>query len=157
MWEIEVGLKPEFKDAIGKAVKSDIKEDLGITSVEEVKYIEAYRLEGKFSEKEVERLAKEAFSDAIIQNYSVNASLLNDFDWEISVAYNPDVTDNVGMAAKEATKDLLNREFKEGEDIRSVRKYALKGKLTEEQVKKICSGLLANTLIEKFEYRKGKK
>ena len=157
MWEIEVGLKPGLTDAIGLSVKNDIEEDLGIKGIDAIKYVEGYRVEGNFSREEAERMAKEGFSDPVIQDYAVNQSLLSDFDWEITVIYNPDVTDNVGAAAKEAVKDLLGKEFKEGEDIRSVRKYVIKGKLSKEQVERICSGLLANKLIEKYEYRQGKR
>jgi phosphoribosylformylglycinamidine synthase len=156
LWEIEVGLKPELKDAIGLSVKHDIEEDLGIKGIDSLKYVEGYRLNTDFSREEAEKIAAQALSDPIIQDYAVNQELLTDYDWSISVIYNPDVTDNVGSAAKEAVKDLLGREFKDEEEVRSVRKYVIKGNLSKEQVERICSGLLANTLIEKFEFKKGK-
>jgi len=68
-----------------------------------------------------------------------------------------EVTDNVGATARQAIEDLLDRKLLEEETIRSGRKYLLRGNIQEEEVKRICTGLLANELIEEFSYRKGKK
>jgi phosphoribosylformylglycinamidine (FGAM) synthase PurS component len=153
MWLIEVGYKPQFKDAIGNAVKQDIKEDLLIDSIEDVKYVEAYALKADLSQQQVEKIAQELVSDPVTQNYRINAQVMDDFDWEISVSYHDDVTDNVGMTCEQGIKDL-GLKLKEEDSVRTIRKYYVKGSLTEEQVKLICQGLLANELIESFEFKK---
>ena len=57
------------------------------------------------------------------------------------------------MTCEQGIKDL-GLTLKEGDHVRTIRKYYVKGTLNEEQVKLICQGLLANELIESFEFKK---
>ena len=145
--------KEDRRDAIGESVKADIKEDLRINT-ESVSFVDIYRVNARLSDEKIEKIASQLFSDPIIQEYSVNKPFPCSFDWEIIVELNPDVTDNIGMAAEFGIEDLLGRKLKEKENVSYARKYLLKGNLSEEQVKKICTGLLANSVIEKYSYKR---
>lgn len=151
---IEIVYKDRGLDAIGAGVAADIKEDLLILAVSDVSYIDRYELSMELDDKKLEEIAKHVFLDPIIQSAALNKPFSEGFDWEIIVRYNPDVTDNVGETARLAVRDFLKTELAEDASIRHARKYLVKGKLTEKDVERICSGLLANSTIEKYTYRK---
>lgn len=152
MWRIEAGYKDRFRDSIGLSVKKDINEDLKIP-VEDVKYIDVYTLDIVLTNEQAEMIADKLASDPITQEFSINKRLRTDFDWEIEVKLHEDVTDNVGIIMREAIKDL-GIELQEGDEVKASRKYLLKGRLSEEEIEKICKGLLANETIETYKYEK---
>lgn len=151
---IEVGFKSCREDAIGRSVRRGIAEDLGI-KVEEVLYLDVYEFRRGLGDADAKKAAELLFTDAITQSYSIGKPLHTDFDWEITVRFNEDVTDNVGHTAVEAVNDLLGTRL-ERDSIRTARKYVIKGKLSEQDVGRICRGMLANQLIESFKYSRGK-
>ncbi|MFA7294983.1 MAG: phosphoribosylformylglycinamidine synthase subunit PurS, partial [Candidatus Omnitrophota bacterium] len=69
-YKIEVVDKPGIFDAIGQGVKKDIL-DLGINSVKEVKFIQAYTLEGNLTESQVVEICNELLTDKVSQDYTV--------------------------------------------------------------------------------------
>ncbi|AJF59803.1 MAG: phosphoribosylformylglycinamidine synthase [archaeon GW2011_AR10] len=154
---VEVGFKEQKNDPIGASVKADIEDDLEIKGIETVSFIEFFELNAELQEEKAKEIAEKLLVDPIIQEYSLNKELSAAFDWEIEVKLKKEVTDNVGATARQAIEDLLDRKLLEEETIRSGRKYLLRGNIQEEEVKRICTGLLANELIEEFSYRKGKK
>jgi phosphoribosylformylglycinamidine (FGAM) synthase PurS component len=152
-YRVEIAFLQKDTDSIGKGIKADINEDLGIT-VQNVSYIEVYSIDAGLGKDEVKAAAERLFSDPLIQEYSINNEITKGFDWVIEVKLHSDVTDNTGMMAEQAIADVIGRKLKEGESIRCIRKYGIKGKLDEAQVARICSGLLANSQIETFSYKK---
>lgn len=156
MPKIEVGYKPEFRDAIGESVKSDIIEDLGISGIQHIFYVDVYDIKADLSAHEIEHAAKELFCDKVAQFFSIDKPLFSDADWELTVQYRPGVTDNVGIAATEGLEDLLGKKFENGGVVRSARKFYLRGNLSEHDIKRICMGLLANQQVETFSYRRCK-
>lgn len=154
IWSVEVCYKPDKRDALGESVKADIKDDLGLLA-ESVSFVDVYTINAEITEKEAQKIASQLLSDPVIQEYSVNAPLKSEFDWEIVVELNPDVTDNVGLAAKHGIEDLLVGKMREDEFVKYSRKYLLKGKISETEIKRICTDLLANSVIEKYSYKKG--
>jgi phosphoribosylformylglycinamidine synthase II len=69
------------------------------------------------------------------------------------VGYKPGVTDNVGRTAREAVELLLQRKFSIDEGVYTSVLYLIKGKLIRAQAEHIATGLLANTLIQRFEIK----
>ncbi len=153
LYRVEIAFLDKDTDSIGKGIKSDIFEDLGI-SVQNVAYVEVYSIDAGLDKDEVKAAAERLFHDPIIQEYSINKEITNGFDWIIEVKLRLDVTDNTGMMAQQAISDVVGRKLKEGESIRAIRKYGVKGKLDEQQVERICTGLLANLQIETYSYKK---
>ena len=142
-------LKPAIRDARGEKMKRRILQDLNIP-VDEVRTIDAYTLDARLTEAEIEKVATGPLLDPIIQDYSIGRPLPVDFDWAIEVGYKPGVTDNVGRTAREAVELLLQRKFAPEEGVYTSVLYLLKGKIVREQAETIATGLLANTLIQRF-------
>ena len=154
IWSVEVCYRSDKRDALGASVKADIKDDLGL-SVESISFVDVYSINAEITEKESQKIASQLLSDPVIQEYSVNEPLKANFDWEIVVELNPDVTDNVGLAAKHGIEDLLVGKMRENEFVKYSRKYLLRGKISENEIKRICEDLLSNSVIEKYSYKKG--
>ncbi len=146
---IEVGLKPEIRDARGEKIKRRIGDDLQI-KIQGVRTVDVYTVDAAATRDEIREIASGPFLDPVIQVFSVNRPIENDFDWAIEVGYRPGVTDNVGRTAREAVELLLGRKFKPEEGVYTSVLYLLRGSLTAEGAEKIATGLLANTLIQRF-------
>jgi len=150
---VEIAFLDKDTDSIGRGIRADMNEDLGI-AVHNVSYIEVYCIDAGLGKDELKDASDKLFHDPIIQEYSIDKEITKGFDWIIEVSLHRDVTDNTGIMAEQAIVDVIGRKIKEGESIRCNRKYGIKGKLNEEQVERICSKLLANTQIESYSYKK---
>jgi phosphoribosylformylglycinamidine synthase len=146
-WKIEIKDLAGIFDAVGSGVKKDIL-DLGIKSVKEVKFVQVYILEGGISEDQVQRICQELLTDPISQAYTIcpNDKKAKTKDYiTVEVAYNPGVMDPVEESTLKGIRDL-------GIDgvtaVRTAKKYFIKGKFSDSQLKIICEKLLYNKLIQ---------
>jgi phosphoribosylformylglycinamidine synthase len=147
-YRIEVGLKPEFFDAAGDAVRRNIIEDLRIP-VEDVRVLRVFTLLTDLGGDEADLLRRQLFADPVIDISSLNRPLAETFSWVIEVGYKPGVTDNVGKTSREAIRDIFGERAKTS-TVFTAKQYVLRGSLERWQVEKIAGGLLANTLIEQW-------
>jgi phosphoribosylformylglycinamidine synthase II len=151
-YRVEIGLKPDIRDTRGEKIKRRIVHDLHIP-VDRVSLVEVYTVDAGLSKEEMGRVAAGPFLDPITQEFSIGIPLAKDFDWAIEVGFKPGVTDNVGRTAREAIEILLQRKFNPQEGVYTSVLYLMKGRLTREQAEWIATGLLANTLIQRFEVK----
>lgn len=151
---IEVGLKKEIRDALGEKVRRRVQDDFGLP-VKSVRTLSVFTLDMELSREELEMVATGPFLDPIIQEYRIDEPLARDFDWLVEVGFKPGVTDNVGKTAKEAIEWRLGRRLKEEEKVYTSTQYLFRGDLRREDVERICTGLLGNSLIQRFEVWKG--
>ncbi len=154
VFRIEVALKPELRDARGEKVARRAREFLGLP-VKEVRTIRIYLVEGNFSEEVLERYAREALWDPVIQRISLGKPLAPELDfeyqWLIEVGFRPGVTDNEGRVAAEAFSLLLERPLDPSQEgVYSAIQYLIKGDLTREDCERLARELLANELIERW-------
>ena len=152
---IEVGLKKGMRDPLGERMKKRIQNDLGL-SIKSVRTISVFTLDVDLSREELEAVASGPFLDLIIQEYSIDGSLAQDFDWLVEVGFRPGVTDNVGKTAREAIQWRLGKQLEENERVYTSIQYLLRGVLKREAVERICTDLLANPLIHRFDIRSRK-
>jgi len=147
---IEIGFKNHIRDALGEKVRKRIRDNLGF-EVQSVNTIPVYTIDADLSPAQLEMVASGPFSDPIIHEYAIDRPLAQSFDWLIEVGFRPGVTDNVGKTAREAIELRLGLKLKEGEKAYTSIQYLIKGNLKEPEVEKICTGLLVNPLIQRFE------
>jgi len=143
---IEVGFKTGMRDALGESIKKRIIEDLHI-NVDSVRTIEVYTIDAALSPGQLKILGDKLLADPVIQVFSDKA-LASDFSWLIEVGYRPGVTDNVGATAKKASEDVLKTSI---HGVYFSKQYLISGKITKEDASNIAGGLLANSLIERWE------
>ena len=151
---IEVELKKEMRDPLGEKIKKRIQSDLGL-SVESSRTVSVFTLDIDLSGEELKRVATGPFLDPIIQQFSIDTPLARDFDWLVEVGFKPGVTDNVGKTAKEAIEWRLGRKLKDEEKVYTSTQYLFRGNLNRGEIEKISTGLLGNSLIQRFEVWKG--
>jgi len=147
---IEIGLKKEMRDPLGDKTKRRIYEDLNL-KVEAVKTVSVFTLDMKLSREELETVATGPFLDPVIQEYSIDQPIAREFQWLVEVGFKPGVTDNVGKTAREAVECRLGKKLQDEEKIYTSTQYLLQGNLKGEEVDRICTGLLGNPLIQRFE------
>ena len=148
-FRIEVELKPGLKDAIGESVRAAIKDNLSI-GADDVRTIKVYTVNAELSDSEKEAIASGPFSDAIVQEYSIDQPLATGFEWMIEVGYKPGVTDNEGKTGREAIEDRLGRKLAPEESVHTSMQYLINGKINHLQAIRISKELLGNELIERF-------
>ncbi len=147
-WQIEVRDKSGIFDAVGVGIKKDIL-DLGIKTVTDVRFVQAYFIEGELSESQINLICEELLVDKISQDYSLNGLLNpqshNRNEFVVEVAYNPGVMDPVLESALKGIKDLG---IQQKISFKTAKKYLIQGKLSDTQLKKISEKLLYNKLIQ---------
>ena len=148
---IEVGFKVGIRDALGEKTKKRIIDNLALP-VEKVATIEVYTIAGELKAEELQEAAAGPLSDPVIQKFSINKPLANNFNWLIEVGFRPGVTDNVGKTAREAMSLLLGENIGARKiAVYTSRQYMISGKISKDDAGKIASGLLANDLIERHQ------
>ncbi len=152
---IEVTTKVGCRDPVAEGVQSGAKSDLGISGLKQVRMVEVYYISSDsvdLTNDKLATLAEQLFSDPVIQEYSIDSSILK-VNWPKSeVRFLDGVTDNTGAAASEGSADVLG--IANGTiHVRSSRIFAFDG-ISEQDVVKISKGLLANAMIQRFEILK---
>jgi phosphoribosylformylglycinamidine synthase len=147
---IEIGLKRGIRDPLGEKVRRKIQNDLGL-SIKSVRTISVFTLDMELSEKELEMVATGPFLDPIIQEYRIDQPLARDFNALVEVGFKPGVTDNIGKTSKEAMEWRLGRRLKDEEKVYTSVQYLFGGDLKRGDVERICTDLLGNSLVQRFE------
>lgn len=151
IYEIEIKTKKGFVDPQGAHTVSDIA-SIGIKDVSDVKYVAVYRLDGDITLKQANFIAEELLSDKITEDFTIKSyKSLDDKKTEknsIEVWFKHGVTDTVSESVVKAIKDLgIKKEIV----VKTGKKYCLTGKnVDDNKLKKIATGLLANTLIQEY-------
>ena len=151
LWRVEVGLKKDVRGVVGEGVARTIRRELDM-EVDPVGVVKVFTLAG-LDRTEVERvLAECALHDPVLHDASLDP-LEGEFDWTLEVGLRPGVTDNEGRTAQEAVRLILDREGDESVQVYTSTRYLLNTALGEDGVARIAKGLLANELIQRFEYK----
>ncbi len=158
MHTIEVTFKPKLINSFAENLSASQQAgkqkeifDLGF-SVKSVKEIILYCIDKKFSEKDLNLLAQELFSDPLTQEFSVDESMVGKFswDWLIHVKNLPGVKDNTGERAQEAIQDILQTQFNKGEAVYTSKYFLIKGNINKSDVEKIAKGVFAYESVESW-------
>ncbi len=152
MNKISVFFREKENDSESASVRKDIESDLGI-KLDFLKIVHSYLIDAELNQEETELIAKKLFSDPIVQEYRINEKTGIESDWAIEVKLHADVTDNEGNASVKGVQDLIKRKLNENQSIRTSKEFFVSG-ADESQIKRICSEMLANNVIESFNYRK---
>ncbi|MBF0573909.1 MAG: phosphoribosylformylglycinamidine synthase subunit PurS [Desulfamplus sp.] len=165
---IETALKPELLDAEAKGLQKKALEYFNI-DIQDGRTVNLVTIEADLSQKELQAIKDEILTNPVIQVSSLITTVENrqsyishrylapdsplniDFDWCIWIGFRPGVRDNAGSTAMEAIRDLLKRDFAEGEGVYTSKRYCLISKyLIRSDVEKIASELLANPIIQQW-------
>ena len=146
---IEIALRNNVRDSRGERIKREIEHFLGIP-VDDVRTIDVFTIDSVLTEEELTKAAVGPFCDPIVQTFSIDKPSAQRFDFLLEVGFRPGVTDNVGRTAKEAIEYITGRLFSTGESVFTSVQYLFTGSLALDQVEKIATELLCNTLIQRY-------
>ncbi len=155
---IEVFTKANFPDASGNEVASEIA-NIGITSVDEIRTVQVYLIDGDLSKDEIKRICSELLIDGLTQGYlCINGSSEQPVDkirfgrklskdnsvYTIEVTRKRGVMDPVESTVIKGIRDLgMN-----AKSVKTAKRFLVAGSLTDEQVETIADKILANKIIE---------
>ena len=158
---IEVFTKEHFTDSVGNEIASEV-EHIGITSIDEIRMVQVYLVDGDLSGEDIGRICGELLVDGLTQDYICINGSLNQPDGEqakkiklgtkwqgnnvhtIEVTRKRGVMDPVESTVIKGIKDL-------GLSVRSVKtakRFLIAGQLTADQLETIANKVLANKIIE---------
>jgi|WetSurMetagenome_2_1015567.scaffolds.fasta_scaffold00267_12 phosphoribosylformylglycinamidine synthase subunit PurSL len=145
---IYVGPKTLVRDALGERIRAKIISDLEIGTVNSVRTAAVYILNGSLFPADLIALAEGPLSDSIVQDYTINKSFCDTFDWMVETGFLPGVTDNAGRTAKEAALIALGRSFPDTFSVHTGTQYFFFGNISRKSIERISEEILANTLIQ---------
>lgn len=149
-WRVEVRNRPGIPDSTGEGVKKDIG-DLGISGVPAVETAQVYIIEGNIRSLQIKNIVQNLLSDSVTQEYTFRNNPLTDKktagagQYLVEVAYNSGVMDPVEESVKKGIFDLG---IKGVASVRTAKKYIIKGKISERDLKTVSEKLLYNKVIQ---------
>jgi len=150
---VEIYKKKRSFDVFGEEIKRSI-EELGIKGVKEVRVSNLYKIEGeKINKKICEKIVKELFVDNVSEDFDVYKRKRKKKNfWEIEVYFKEGVADPVGDTAK---RTIIESGILKDVNVKTGKKYYIKGKLDLKEIEEICEKILVNNLIHNY-FIKGK-
>ncbi len=148
-----VGLKKNVRDVVGEKIARKIKNELGM-DVHAVRIANVYTLEGLSSNQMDLALERAALHDPVLHEVSLKP-LACDFDWILEVGFRPGVTDNEGRTARETLGVVLglDKDALESVKVYTSKQYLINADMSETDVRHVAKDLLANELIQRYEYK----
>jgi phosphoribosylformylglycinamidine synthase len=144
--EVRVTNKFSLPDPRGEEILYEIKNALGINSVQEVRTTRVYRFEG-ISEDNALYLAKNLLAEEIFQICQVNAPVITGADVWLEVAYQPGVMNPEVASIIKSVKDLGIEDLLAAD---SSKEYFFWGQdISVDEIKLITDKLLVNATVER--------
>lgn len=153
LWRVEVELRPQITDVLGRRVCRKINQELGL-ALDKVRTVKVFTVAGLDEAQILRALESHVLDDPVLHIASLDP-LPGDFDWTLEVGFRPGVTDNEGRTAAQSAAMVLGLPNQPPRDfaVYTSTRYLFSGKLTEADVRRIARDLLANELIQRFEYK----
>ena len=145
---LEIKLKKELMDSEGASIKRKAGDYFNF-KVEDIRVIRILTIDAELDDHQLEEVRSSIFTNPVTEESSFSP-MARDFDWIIWIGFRPGVRDTAGSTAVEAIEDLLKTKFKPHEAIYTSRLYVIKGKLSEDQTRKIARNILANDIIQQW-------
>jgi phosphoribosylformylglycinamidine synthase len=152
---IQLVLKDNINDTKGFHLEKKCADYFSIATGK-IKTGKIFSINYQLSESEILLFARNALADAILHDVFINKMYQNDFYQSyILVAKLPGVTDDEGISAQKALKDILDVDIDlNTQHIFSQEMYLIEKDLPSKQLQKIAENLLGNPLINHFEFGK---
>jgi phosphoribosylformylglycinamidine synthase len=157
---IEVFTKEHFPDSIGNEIASEV-EHIGITSVDEIRMVQVYLVEGDLSREDIGRICGELLIDGLTQDYiCINGSQEQPDIQEGKIKLGPkwqgDNAHAIEVTRKRGVMDPVESTVVKGiidlglsaRSVKTAKRFLIAGKLTIDQLETIANKVLANKIIE---------
>ncbi len=154
---IEVFTKGHFPDSVGNEIASEVVH-VGITSVDEIRMVQVYLVEGDLSGDDIGRICDELLTDGLTQDYiCINGSpgvpageIKLGPKWQGNDAHSIEVTRKQGVM--DPVESTVIRGIKDlglsARSVKTAKRFLIAGQLTTDQLETIADKVLANKIIE---------
>lgn len=142
---VETVKKPGFPDPFAIGLIDDIA-DLGIANVKDVKIHNVFWLRGNISEKQVRESCVELLCDTVIEQFFIGSLDHDDEFHSFLIGFLPGVTDATGTTAVKGLKELGITGMSE---IKTGKRFLIRGNLSSDELDLICDKLLMNKVIQR--------
>jgi phosphoribosylformylglycinamidine synthase len=145
-WRVEVAVRGEFTDPVGRRVLGDIA-DLGIASVREVRAASVYLITGAISAAQLQRIASRLLCDPVSEEFSFRGPVASPRKGRFAVVQvfrKPGVMDPVEASTKKGIADMGFS----AASVRTGRKFLLYGKPSQDELRLVADKVLHNAAIE---------
>lgn len=142
IFEIRVVSKNDL-DPKGQDLLAEIKRTLNIKSINKIRTVKVYRLEG-INKKDVQKFTEIALCESIDQAGTINKRIFTDANKVVEVSYKPGVMNPEVASILKVAKDL-NIKLKAAD---TSFEYAFFGKVSDEKFNEIVKRLLVNNTVE---------
>lgn len=144
-WRVEITCREGIFDSFADSILKDIL-DLRIHSVKNVDVAHIFKLEGKFSQSQVEIIAARLLTNPITQQYKILPERESFFDkLSVEIAHNPGVMDPVEESTIKGIQDLG---FPQVTGVSATKRFTFDGELTPKELNTVVERVLANKLIQ---------
>ncbi len=150
---IEITVKPEREDPYGHHTAWEIESTLGY-GIRSVRTVIAYTVYSDLPDERIQSFASDVLCDPVLSIYTVDSPVglkLPPFTWAIEVSFKLGVTDNVGHTATDVLAMMTGEPGEGGNRVYKSTQYLIDADLKREQVERIGSEVLYNSLIEDIE------
>ena len=145
-YRVEVTIGEEFVDPLGQALLADIN-DLGVTSVVDVRVVLLFLITGPISRDEIRTISEKLLCDPVNQAFSCDGAALAPGKGKhaiVQVFRKPGVMDPVEASTKKGIADLGMC----ADTVRTGKKYLLYGSPTDDELQLISNKVLHNEAVE---------
>ncbi len=145
-WRIELSTREEFPDTHAQALLGRIR-DLGITSVQALRFIRVFLIDSDAERSAIERAGAELLADPVTEHFRIGQSKPPPGQAKVNIVevhLKPGVMDPVASSTMMALADMNIK----AHSVRTARKYIILGSTTDLEIQTIASGILANDCIE---------
>lgn len=145
--EVRVANDLFLPDSLGEGVLYDIKNALGISTIDKVRVAKVYRLQG-INKDESLTIAQKLLAEDVFQNYTLDEPIFKEYDALIEVAYKPGVMNPEASSILKSVEDLGIKSLLA---VDSSREYAFYGEgANKENIALIINKLLVNKTVERI-------
>ncbi|MBU1023808.1 phosphoribosylformylglycinamidine synthase subunit PurS, partial [bacterium] len=145
MFIVEIAKKIGFADPFADGLSDDIR-DLGIEKNPAIKINNIYWLTGDIVESEVKEAAEELLCDAVVEQYFIGLTTIDDKFKSFLVGFHPGVTDPAGESATRGIRELGVTGIKQ---VKTGKRFMIADNLTGEEFELIRDKLLMNKVIQR--------
>ncbi len=146
VWEIEIRHKPPARDVHGEEVLRQVRDALGIRTVEAVESSRLFYLDTDAAEDDVRRIAARLLADPVVETFEMRreGDRAGDARAVAVVRRQPGVMDPVAISTLQAIADM----GLEARRCRTARKYYFTGSPSQAELERLAWAVLANDCIE---------
>jgi phosphoribosylformylglycinamidine synthase len=151
IWAVQVRPRSPEIDSLGRNLLADLRQLPSLAHIDQVRTSRLYFLEGTLDPDHADRVATRLLTDPVAESCTLSDEMATRDPTEVAIEVHcqPGVMDPVALSTREAIADLLRDEPDQSvHQVRTARRYTIRGAAGEADLQRIADHFLANDCIE---------